>query len=134
VIYDTTALSGWADGFESMKEIVRTSSRIVVPLVVLGEYEFGLRGSGVRKRRKLWLEEALHLCEVVPITHRTVKIYADLAHALKTKGCMLGQNDIWIAATAFELNLKAIVSNDKDFDHVEGISRLGFYDPRHAKA
>jgi len=134
MIYDTTALSGLADGFESMRAIVRDNPRIVIPVVVLGEYGYGLRSSKVRARREQWLAQILPACEVIPITETTAQIYTRIAEQLKAKGRVLGQNDIWIAATAFQLKLPIVISNDKDFDHVEGLARLGFYDPRHSKS
>jgi len=130
MIYDTTALSGLADGFESMRTIVRDNSRIVIPVVVLGEYGYGLRSSKVRARREQWLAQILPACEVVPITEVTAQIYTRIAEQLKIKGRVLGQNDIWIASVAFQLKLPVVISNDKDFDHIEGLARIGFHDPR----
>jgi len=130
MIYDTNGLSGWADGFESMAEIVRSSPRIIVPVVVLAEYRFGLRDSRVRIRRELWLKEIRPRIELHPITEATGEIYTRIAYELKKKGRALGQNDIWIAATAFEVGIPIVVSRDEGFDYVDGLTRIGFHDPR----
>jgi len=90
MIYDTTALSGIADGFESMRTIVRDNSRIIIPVVVLGEYGYGLRSSKVRARREQWLAQILPACEVVPITEITPpKFTPVLQGSLKPKAVCL---------------------------------------------
>jgi len=130
MIFDTNALSGWADGFASLAEIVASSPRIIVPVVVLAEYRFGLRDSQLRTRRELWLKEVRHRIEIYPITEATGEIYTRLAHSLKKKGRKIEQNDIWVAACAFEVGIPIVVSRDTGFDDIDGLKRISFYDPR----
>jgi len=130
MIYDTNGVSGWADNFPEVIALVRESTRVVIPVVVLGEYEFGVKGSRRRKSRELWLERVLPMCEVVSITQTTAKIYTRIAEELKAKGRVIGQNDMWIAACAFEVGIPFVVSNDTGFDYIEGLTRIGFQDPR----
>jgi len=130
MIYDTNGLSGWADGFESMAEIVSNSPRIIVPIVALAEYRFGLRDSRLITRRELWLKEIRHRIEIHPITEATGELYARLAHSLKKKGRKIEQNDIWVAACAFEVGIPIVVSNDTGFDDIDGLKRISFRDPR----
>ena len=45
MILDANALSAWADGDPAIEPLLRTASRLVIPVVVLGEFEFGIRQS-----------------------------------------------------------------------------------------
>jgi len=130
MIFDTNGLSGWADNFPAVINLVRESARIIIPVIVLGEYEYGVRGSTKRRNRELWLEKVLPACEVVPITATTAKIYTRIAEDLKARGRKIQQNDMWIAACAFEVGIPFVVSNDTGFDYIEGLTRIGFQDPR----
>lgn len=42
MILDTNALSAWADGTATVGAALSDATRLVVPVVVLGEYLFGL--------------------------------------------------------------------------------------------
>jgi predicted nucleic acid-binding protein len=39
VILDTNALSAWADGNPNCRNALATASRLVIPVVVLGEFD-----------------------------------------------------------------------------------------------
>ena len=62
---------------------------------------------------------------VPAISQRTAFIYAKIFNQLKSKGCMIPTNDIWIAATALE-NKCPIVTNDKHFHKVNGLEIISF--------
>ena len=49
--------------------------------------------------------------------------YAEIAYSLRRKGHMIPQNDIWIAATAFETGSR-VLSYDHHFDEIDGLGRL----------
>jgi len=129
VIYDTPALSGWAESFPDVIALVRGDSHRVIPMVTLGEYEFGIKSSRNSLRYQQWLEGILPICELRCANRKTAAVYAALYHHLKTTGQLIQQNDVWIAAHALELGMP-VVSNDSDFDRIEGLVRIGFDDPR----
>lgn len=51
--------------------------------------------------------------------------YANTRHRLRLAGTPIPENDIWIAALALEHRQK-ILSNDRHFELVEGIERIGW--------
>lgn len=55
MILDTNALSALADGDEMLEPVVRQASEIALPVIVLGEYHYGIRRSRNRKRYERWL-------------------------------------------------------------------------------
>jgi tRNA(fMet)-specific endonuclease VapC len=50
VILDTNGLSALADGDPNVEPIVRAANKIAVPVIVLGEYRYGIRQSRERVR------------------------------------------------------------------------------------
>jgi len=131
VILDTTAITAWADKWPTASAIILGSPRIVVPVIALGEYEYGIRASQKRDYYEQWIAHTLlPLCEILPITLETSRIYSPVYHDLEAKGRHNdSHNDIWIGACALQLNLP-ILSRDTDFDNINGLVRIGFPDER----
>jgi len=131
VILDTTAITAWADEWPSVSEILANTSRRVVPIVALGEYEFGIRSSQKRSYYEHWIEHTLlHLCELLPITLATSRIYSPIYHELESTGRHINShNDVWIGACALQLGLR-VLSRDKDLDRINGLVRIDFPDER----
>ena len=50
VILDTNALSAFADGQESLRQAIQSEDDLFIPVIVLGEYLFGIRQSRHRAR------------------------------------------------------------------------------------
>ena len=67
MILDTNALSAWADGDPAIEPLLRTASRLVIPVVVIGEFEFGIRQSRHASRYDEWLAVNLDTVEVARI-------------------------------------------------------------------
>jgi tRNA(fMet)-specific endonuclease VapC len=125
MILDTNALSAWADGNPACRSVFAEAARLVVPTIVLGEYQYGIRQSRHRKRYEEWLAQNLPFAEVHPVTDTTANHYADLRIHLKTTGTPIPANDLWIAATAADLRLP-LLSNDSHFDLIPSLIRMVF--------
>jgi len=125
VILDTNALSAWADGNPKCRNALASASRLVIPVVVLGEYDFGIRQSVQRSRYEAWLATYLPMTEIAIISAETAASYAALRLDLKTRGTPLPANDAWIAALTLQHDLP-LLSNDAHFDLVHGLHRIAF--------
>lgn len=125
MILDTNALSAWADGNPSCRAAFAEARRLIVPVIVLGEYLYGIRQSRHRSRYEEWLSQNLPLAEIQPPSDTTASHYADLRIHLKTRGTPIPGNDLWIAALTVELRLP-LLSNDAHFDLIPGLARLSF--------
>ncbi len=125
MILDTNALSAWADGNPACRSAFLEASRLVVPVIVLGEYQYGIRQSRHRVRYEEWLAHSLPLAELQPITSSTASHYADLRLQLKARGAPIPANDLWIAAQVRELGLP-LLSNDTHFDLIPDLDRIAF--------
>ena len=122
---DTNALSAWADGNPACLESLSTSMRLVIPVIVLGEYRFGIRQSKQCSQYESWLATYLPTVEIFDLTSDTAETYAGLRHELKKRGAPIPANDLWIASLALQHSL-SLLSNDTHFDHIPGLRRVAF--------
>lgn len=123
MILDTNALSAFADGEERVGEILRQQPRAAIPVIVLGEFRYGIAGSRHRRTYEEWLEIHLPHFELLAITAETTIPYASLRGALKRLGRPIPANDAWIAALALQHRLP-ILSRDEHFDVVPDLQRI----------
>jgi tRNA(fMet)-specific endonuclease VapC len=70
LILDTNALSALADGDLVLRRAIEHEPDYAVPVVVLGEYLFGIRRSRHRPRYELWLETLLPQLEILSVVRR----------------------------------------------------------------
>lgn len=123
MILDTNAVSALAEGNSKITEVVDQAQVVSVPVVVLGEYYFGISQSRHRAKYESWLDDLLAIVEICEITHSTAIHYAAIRAELKKAGRPIPENDLWIAAICRENN-RPLVSRDKDFDAVKDLRRL----------
>jgi len=123
LILDTNALSAIAEGQrEAAKQFAR-ARRVAIPVIVLGEYRFGIAHSRHQREYERWLEEMASVCHVLEVSEETATWYAELRGQLKEAGTPIPSNDVWIAALCQQHSLP-ILSRDRHFDLVKGLRRL----------
>lgn len=123
MILDTNALSALADGDLTLEPILREATGVAVPVIVLGEYRYGIRQSRHRLRYEHWLAEAALSYRVLPVDEGTAERYAEVRHELKSSGRPIPSNDMWIAALVRQHRLP-LISRDQHFDVVPGLKRV----------
>jgi predicted nucleic acid-binding protein len=122
MILDTNALSAFVDGEAGIGEALRREVRAAIPVIVLGEFRYGVAESRHRAVYEAWLEAHLSHFEILTITDKTATAYAGLRVALRRLGRPIPANDAWIAALALQHRLP-VLSRDAHFDAVAGIER-----------
>jgi predicted nucleic acid-binding protein len=125
LILDTNALSAFIDGDAEVGAILGEQRQAAIPVIVLGEFRYGILGSRHRKTYEQWLDEHLRNFELLAITVDTTVQYAQLRAALKQLGRPIPANDAWIAALAIQHGLP-ILSRDEHFDEVPNVRRIEF--------
>jgi predicted nucleic acid-binding protein len=125
LILDTNALSAFVDGDEVLGDVLRTQGRAALPVIVLGEFRYGIAASRHRRAYETWLSDNLALFEVLDVTSRTAAVYANLRADLKRTGRPIPANDAWIAALALEHALP-VLSRDAHFDVVARLKRIAW--------
>jgi tRNA(fMet)-specific endonuclease VapC len=125
MILDTNAISAFAGGEQSVREKIAAGPGPYLPVIVLGEYRFGLSGARDQERRLAWLGELTRHWTVLEISVDTAATYAEIRQSLKERATPIPSNNVWIAALARQHNL-SILSADRHFDSVPGIRRIGW--------
>jgi predicted nucleic acid-binding protein len=123
MIVDTNALSAAADGDPEIISILARADQMAIPVIVLGEYRYGIAQSRNRTHYESWLTGLLQDCFVLDITEPTTQYYAEIILELKRKGKPIPTNDLWIAALCRQHGLP-LLSRDLHFDSVAGIKRF----------
>ena len=125
MILDTNALSAFIDGDAAVGARLSSQPRAAIPVIVLGEFRYGIASSRHRAAYERWLANHLPAFEVLTITESTTLAYVRVRSALKKIGRPIPANDAWIAALAVEHGL-TILSRDEHFDPVVGVRREGW--------
>jgi predicted nucleic acid-binding protein len=115
MIVDTNALSAAADGDSNVIAVLARAAQMVIPVIVLGEYRYGIAQSRNRASYESWLTGLLQDCLVLDITEPTTQYYAEIILELKRKGKPIPTNDLWIAALCRQHSLP-LLSRDRHFD------------------
>ena len=123
MILDTNALSAIAEGVPSAAKQFANASQVAIPVIVLGEYRFGIAQSRHKQEYERWLEEMVSVIRVLDVDEETAIWYARLCGELKAAGAPIPSNDAWIAALCRQHSLP-VLSRDRHFDFVQGLRRL----------
>lgn len=125
MILDTNALSAIAEGDTAAAEKAAGFGRVAIPVIVLGEYRFGIAQSRHKRQYERWLEEVRPSSRILDISEDTAEWYATVRSQLKIAGTPIPSNDIWIAALCRQHSLP-LLSRDQHFDLVKGLQRIGW--------
>lgn len=125
MIVDTNALSAFADGDADAVEQIDRATLLAIPVIVLGEYRFGIAQSRRKEEYEQWLTETLSRTTVLDVSQETSARYAEVRLELKGAGTPLPTNDTWIAALCRQHGLP-LLSRDTHFDAVAGIRRISW--------
>jgi predicted nucleic acid-binding protein len=125
MILDTNAVSAAADDDPAIIAILARAEQVAIPVIVLGEYRYGIAQSRRRAAYENWLTGLLHDCFVLDINEPTTHYYAEIVLELKRIGRPIPTNDLWIAALCRQHSLP-LLSRDRHFDLVAGTKRIGW--------
>ena len=123
MILDTDGLSALAEGESGLQPLLRRAAQVAIPVIVLGEYRYGISQSRNHIHYEQWLTEYLPSFRILDIDERTTIFYSDVRKELKKAGTPIPSNDVWIAALCRQHSL-SLVRRDCHFDAVSGIVRL----------
>ena len=125
MILDTNAVSAVLSGDQAVGELLDRDDRHHLPVIVIGEYRYGLLRSSRRQHLDVLLEALTRESIVLLVDETTAETYAHLREELRAAGRPLPENDVWIAALAIQHG-QPIVSRDRHFDAVPGVERLSW--------
>ena len=122
MILDTNALSAFLDRTAEAVEIVSEAPDIAIPVIVAGEFVYGISKSRYREEYERSLQRMLDRCAVLDIGIETARHYAAIRLELRVAGRPIPANDVWIAALSRQ-HAMPVMSRDSHFDSVGGLRR-----------
>jgi tRNA(fMet)-specific endonuclease VapC len=125
VILDTCAVSAFLAKEPAVGRIAARAALLCIPVIVLGEYRYGLRASKARQALEQKLDDLVADATVLVVDDTTATHYASVRDELRKAGRPIPENDVWIAALARQHGLP-IVTQDAHFDSVSGARRIGW--------
>lgn len=125
-LLDTNALSDLIREHQRVQERLRqhAGDRVFTSVIVRGELLFGVERLAQSKRRselELKITQVLAAIDVEPVPVAAAEHYANLKSAAQRRGAAVDENDLWIAATARQLQA-TVVTRDHDFQRLAGVS------------
>ena len=94
-------------------------SEVCISVVTKAELLFGTEISPRRQQDELALNAFLTHVEVLDFPDQATSHYANIRAELKTRGTMIGANDLFIAAHARSLGLTLVTNNTHEFARVQ---------------
>lgn len=125
VILDTNAVSALLAGEPALGEILEPQPLHHLPVIVIGEYRYGVARSKHRRRLERLLELLVRESIVLLVDEETTRHYATVRESLRRAGSPIPENDVWIAALA-QQHGEPIVSRDRHFDLVDASLRVAW--------
>lgn len=93
----------------------------VLSVVTYGELLYGAEKSQRRAEAIRLLEELITLIPVAALPPEAGAAYGAIRAALESKGEVIGNNDLWIAAHARASGLVLVTSNEREFKRIRGL-------------
>jgi tRNA(fMet)-specific endonuclease VapC len=122
LILDTNALSAFIDGDPQAIRVAAEANELAIPVIVAGEFAFGIQQSRHRDAYENSLQRMLDHCTVLPIEIETTRHYAAIRLELRQSGKPIPANDVWIAALSRQYAMP-VMTRDQHFDWVNGLRR-----------
>jgi predicted nucleic acid-binding protein len=125
VILDTNAVSALFVGDPALEKILSGEPRHQLPVIVVGEYRYGLLRSRHRGHLEGLLETLIRESIILPVDEATAETYSRVRDELRQRGKPIPENDLWIAALARQHH-QPVVSRDGHFDDVPDLRRIAW--------
>jgi tRNA(fMet)-specific endonuclease VapC len=108
------------------EELLRRFRRLrpgeaALSVITYGELLSGAAKSAQRSTALERLRELTQLLPALPLPETAAETYGVIRAELESKGQMIGNNDLWIAAHAFASSLTLVTNNEKEFRRVPGL-------------
>jgi tRNA(fMet)-specific endonuclease VapC len=90
-------------------------------VITYGDLLYGVAKSTQMAAAVERLRELVHLLPALPLPEAAAESYGTIRADLESKGEMIGNNDLWIAAHALASGLTLVTNNEREFRRVRGL-------------
>ena len=123
VVLDTSVVVAVLRRVPGLMERLRGAEELFVPLVALGELEYGANLATPPERQHEAIRVFMEGATLLVPTARTAVEYGRAKVALKAAGTPIPENDLWIEEIALEHGLP-VATRDDHFNRVPGLTVL----------
>lgn len=103
-------------GYQVMRE--EGPEGFAIPAIVAAELWYGAEHSARSEKEKNTVATFIEAFEIVPFDGRCAREYGRLRQLLGSKGAIIGDRDLMIAATAMANKAVLVTNNAKDFKRI----------------
>ena len=113
LMLDTSAYVAFKRGHPDAVRAIQQASKILIPIIVLGELLAGFEGGSRTQKNRAELDsfQKSPRVRIVPITLETAERYAHIYAHLKANGRPIPTNDLWIAASTMEYSAELLTGD-----------------------
>jgi tRNA(fMet)-specific endonuclease VapC len=119
-LLDTNIIIALFASEKGVLEAVDQADEFLVPSIVVGELYYGAQKSAKRQANIARVESFTESNVILACDKETARWYGQVKQELRAKGRPIPENDIWIAALAFQHGL-TLVSRDRHFDEISSL-------------
>lgn len=119
-VLDTNIFVAYFNGEPAVIEQIIAARDVIVPVVALGELQYGAAASNRPQENHARIRELLSWAHLAVCDDVTAQFYGRIKAALRLKGRPIPDNDMWIAATAMQFGLP-LASRDEHFRHIDNL-------------
>lgn len=94
----------------------------VLSVITYGELLYGAAKNAQSAMALQRLRELIHLVPVLPLPDAAAEAYGRFRAELESRGEMIGNNDLWIAAHAAAANLTLVTNNEREFRRIRNLT------------
>ena len=127
LIFDTTFLIDFqrerAGSPGGAHEFLQSHAEALAYLPVTAYGEFA---EGFPDRTDAAFLSVVESFELLPVTRAVADVYAGVVRVLRSRGKLIGSNDLWIASTALEREWTLVTRNTAEFARVPGLRIVGY--------
>jgi tRNA(fMet)-specific endonuclease VapC len=119
-LLDTSVLLEILDQNAGMQPHLTAANDLYISAVALGELCYGAQNSAHPSQGIADVDALAQTMGLLPVDGITAHVYGVIKRELRSKGQMIPDNDIWIAATARQYDL-TLATRDAHFSRVAGL-------------
>jgi len=122
-LIDTDWIVDFLKGRKDTVKILRSlaDEGLCVSLISYGEVYEGIYYGNDPQRHERTFQNFLHGVEVLPLNEAIMRRFAKVRGQLRSRGLLIGDPDILIAATALHYNLILMSNNKRHFDRIDDL-------------
>jgi tRNA(fMet)-specific endonuclease VapC len=105
----------------AVRQRVAEAASLYASSVALGELYYGAEHSIHVERSRAEVDQLAQAITVLNADSTTAKVYGYIKHMQRSKGLMLPDNDLWIAATAIQYGI-TLAARDHHFTWIAGLA------------